>query len=58
MIAIDLNGDAGENPAAIADGNEEAFLASLTSANVACGGHAGDAASMAAIFIFWFSLAT
>ncbi|HEX6852210.1 MAG TPA: 5-oxoprolinase subunit PxpA [Candidatus Polarisedimenticolaceae bacterium] len=49
MIAIDLNGDAGENPAAIADGSEEAFVASLTSANVACGGHAGNVASMAAM---------
>lgn len=49
MIAIDLNGDAGENPSAIADGSEEEFLASLTVASVACGGHAGDAASMAAM---------
>lgn len=49
MIAIDLNGDAGENPAAIADGTEAEFLASLTAASVACGGHAGDAGSMAAM---------
>jgi UPF0271 protein len=49
LIAIDLNGDAGENPGAIADGSEEAFVASLTSANVACGGHAGDTDSMEAM---------
>lgn len=43
MIAIDLNCDMGE----LADAAlEEALLAHITSANVACGGHAGDAASM------------
>ena len=46
---IDLNGDAGEDPAAVADGREAAFLESLTSASVACGGHAGDDASMRAM---------
>lgn len=46
---IDLNGDAGEDPAAVADGREATFLESLTSASVACGGHAGDEASMRAM---------
>lgn len=49
MIEIELHGDAGENPGAIADGSESEFVGSLTTASVACGGHAGDAASMAAM---------
>src|ERR1022692_3959221 len=40
---IDLNCDMGELPDASI---EEALMAHITSANVACGGHAGDAASM------------
>jgi UPF0271 protein len=43
---IDLNCDMGELPEAIADGTQEALLRSITSANVACGGHAGDAQVM------------
>ena len=43
---LDLNCDMGELPQAIADGTQEALLASVTSANVACGGHAGDAQTM------------
>ncbi len=43
---IDLNADVGEIPAALADGSEERLVSLLTSANVACGGHAGDAESM------------
>lgn len=43
---IDLNCDMGELPEAIADGTQEALLHSITSANVACGGHAGDAQTM------------
>ncbi|HET8922608.1 MAG TPA: 5-oxoprolinase subunit PxpA [Candidatus Acidoferrum sp.] len=43
---IDLNCDMGELPAAIADGTQEALLRSITSANVACGGHAGDERTM------------
>jgi 5-oxoprolinase (ATP-hydrolysing) subunit A len=46
---IDLNADVGEVPAALADGTEAALLAEVTSVNVACGGHAGDAGSMAAV---------
>ncbi len=42
MKCIDLNCDMGELPEAIADGTQEALMPSLTSINVACGGHAGD----------------
>jgi len=48
MKRIDLNCDMGELPEAIADGTQEALLRSVTSANVACGGHAGDAQTMRA----------
>src|SRR4029077_12016456 len=41
-LKIDLNCDMGELPEAIADGRQEALMRSITSANVACGGHAGD----------------
>lgn len=41
--AIDLNADLGEGMA-----DDAALLAVVTSASVACGGHAGDAATMAA----------
>jgi UPF0271 protein len=46
MKRIDLNCDMGELPEAIADGTQEALLRSVTSANVACGGHAGDEQTM------------
>lgn len=46
MKRIDLNCDMGEVPQAIADGTQEALLRSVTSANIACGGHAGDAVTM------------
>jgi UPF0271 protein len=42
-VTIDLNCDMGELPDAAI---EEALMPHITSANVACGGHAGDAASM------------
>ena len=45
-MRIDLNCDMGELPEAIADGTQEALLRSVTSANVACGGHAGDESTM------------
>lgn len=45
---IDLNCDMGEIPEAIADGTQEALMRSITSANVACGGHAGDMQTMSA----------
>jgi UPF0271 protein len=44
--AIDLNADVGEDPAALHDGREAALMAALSSANIACTGHAGDADSM------------
>jgi UPF0271 protein len=43
---MDLNCDMGELPEAIADGTQESLMSSLTSVNVACGGHAGDAQMM------------
>jgi UPF0271 protein len=47
-LKMDLNCDMGEIPEAIADGTQSALMQSITSANVACGGHAGDAATMRA----------
>jgi 5-oxoprolinase (ATP-hydrolysing) subunit A len=44
--AIDLNADLGEDPAALTAGVEDALLGCITSANVACGGHAGNDATM------------
>jgi 5-oxoprolinase (ATP-hydrolysing) subunit A len=46
MKSIDLNCDMGEMPEAVADGTQESLMKSITSANVACGGHAGDEAMM------------
>jgi 5-oxoprolinase (ATP-hydrolysing) subunit A len=46
MKSIDLNCDMGELPEAIADGTQEALMRSITSINVACGGHAGDEQTM------------
>ena len=36
----------GEMPEAIADGTQEALMRSITSVNIACGGHAGDEQTM------------
>jgi len=47
-VLIDLNLDAGERPEAIADHSERELLALVSSVNIACGGHAGDEATMAA----------
>jgi UPF0271 protein len=47
-LKIDLNCDMGELPEAIADGTQEALMRSVTSVNVACGGHAGDEQTMKA----------
>jgi UPF0271 protein len=41
MKRIDLNCDMGELPEAVADGSQQALLRSVSSANIACGGHAG-----------------
>jgi UPF0271 protein len=46
---IDLNGDIGETPLPWHESHEPDLLRLITSANVACGGHAGDAASMMAV---------
>jgi UPF0271 protein len=46
MKRIDLNCDMGELPEAIADGTQEALMRSVTSVNIACGGHAGDEQTM------------
>jgi UPF0271 protein len=46
MKSIDLNCDMGEVPEAIADGTQESLMSSVTSINVACGGHAGDERTM------------
>ena len=46
MKSIDLNCDMGELPEAIADGTQESLMPSLTSVNIACGGHAGDEHTM------------
>ncbi len=43
---IDLNCDMGELPEAIADGTQESLMRSITSVNIACGGHAGDEQTM------------
>jgi 5-oxoprolinase (ATP-hydrolysing) subunit A len=48
MKSIDLNCDMGEIAEMIADGTQEALMRSITSANIACGGHAGDAQTMKA----------
>ena len=46
MAAIDLNADLGETVDGVPTADDEAMFAVISSANVACGGHAGDAASM------------
>ncbi len=46
--SIDLNADVGEASDPEGIDRERALLALVTSANVACGGHAGDEASMTA----------
>ena len=46
MPVIDLNSDLGESFGPWKMGDDEAMLGIVTSANVACGFHAGDAAIM------------
>jgi UPF0271 protein len=46
MNTIDLNCDLGELPEMLLDGSQVALLRHITSANVACGGHAGSAELM------------
>ena len=46
MLQIDLNSDLGESFGAWSMGDDEALLSTVTSANVACGFHAGDPLTM------------
>ena len=46
MRRIDLNCDMGEMPEALTDGTQEALMPSLSSVNIACGGHAGNEQTM------------
>lgn len=48
MTRIDINCDMGEIPEAISDGTQESLMLYLTSVNIACGAHAGDANTMKA----------
>jgi len=43
---LDLNADLGESPERLADGSDAELMRHITSANIACGGHAGDANTM------------
>src|SRR6266850_651681 len=45
-LKMDLNCDVGELPEAIADGTQESLMRSITSVNIACGGHAGEEQTM------------
>lgn len=46
MVAIDLNADLGETVAGAATADDDAMFPVISSASIACGGHAGDAESM------------
>jgi 5-oxoprolinase (ATP-hydrolysing) subunit A len=46
MKSIDLNCDMGEMPEALNDGTQELLMRYISSANIACGGHAGNAEMM------------
>jgi UPF0271 protein len=48
MVTVDLNADMGESFGPWKMGDDAALLNIVTSANIACGGHAGDADVMAA----------
>jgi 5-oxoprolinase (ATP-hydrolysing) subunit A len=47
MTTLDLNADVGEAQSTAHLGQDPALMPFLTSASIACGGHAGDAATMA-----------
>jgi 5-oxoprolinase (ATP-hydrolysing) subunit A len=51
MKFVDLNCDLGEMPQMLADGSQAALLRYITSVNVACGGHAGNAEMMRATIL-------
>lgn len=46
MASIDLNADLGETVDGVPTADDEAMFAVISSASIACGGHAGDADSM------------
>lgn len=48
MAHIDLNADLGETVDGVPTADDEAIFAVISSASIACGGHAGDAATMRA----------
>ncbi|MET0295761.1 MAG: 5-oxoprolinase subunit PxpA [Microbacterium sp.] len=48
MASIDLNADLGETVDGVPTADDEAMFAVISSASIACGGHAGDAASIRA----------
>lgn len=48
MASIDLNADLGETVDGVPTADDDAMFAVISSASIACGGHAGDAASMRA----------
>src|SRR5437660_11517472 len=50
MLSVDLNSDLGEGFGAYKCGDDDAMLSIVTSANVACGFHAGDPEIMARTF--------
>jgi UPF0271 protein len=45
-LTIDLNADLGESEEALANGSDFELMRYITSANIACGGHAGDEHTM------------
>lgn len=46
MVSIDLNADLGETVDGVPTADDEAMFAVISSASVACGGHAGDSVSL------------
>jgi len=45
-VSIDINADLGESPESLANGADYELMRHITSASIACGGHAGDASTM------------
>lgn len=46
VLSIDINSDLGESEESLANGTDYELMRYITSANVACGGHAGDERTM------------
>ena len=46
LLTIDVNADMGESYERLADGSDAELMRYITSANIACGGHAGDSSTM------------